>query len=146
MPLYVCGPEDARKNWQAIVYPWRRIPRAAPISSSFDAAMALALMEGFESIHLAGADLQAGTLRERLVEHVSLAYWVGVAGGMGVKVTMPPDARLLKHPWCYGRDYLKERLWAQQACRSALSVPYLDDGAAKKAKGVKGIRWDGKVA
>lgn len=144
VPIYVCGPEDAKLNTQARVYPWRLVPRTAPISSSFDAVMALALLEGFTSIYVAGADLQVGTLRERLVEHVSLAFWLGVAAGMGVRVTLEPGARLLKHPHRYGRDYWSERKWAQRLATQALKSPWLDDGAAKVNTTIKGVRFSGR--
>jgi hypothetical protein len=141
--LYVCSRRDAVFNKHAVVYPWDRVPSTAPISSSFDCAMFLALAEGFTSIDFAGADLQAGTLRERLLERVSLAYWLGVAGGMGVMMTFDHDSRLLKHPYRYGRDYWRERRWAQQQCLSALANDELDDGGAKVNRRIKGVSFTG---
>lgn len=146
VPIYVCGPSDARVNPQAILFPWDKVPAQAPLSSSFDAAMFMALREGFDSILIAGADLQAGTLRERLIEHVSLVFWLGVAAGRGVRVEIPRSAKLLRHPYRYGRDYWRERRWAQEQCLAALATDELDDGAAKVNARVRGVSFTGRSA
>ena len=88
--------------------------------------------------------LQVGTLRERLVEHVPLAYWTGVAARMGVRVTIEPGSKLLRPPHRYGLDYWPERKWAQQLCLRALANDELDDGGSKQTKKVRGVILSGK--
>jgi hypothetical protein len=106
-----------------------------PFASSFDYMLALAILEGFRDITLAGVEYEIGTLRERLAEHVSLAFWVGQARARGIRITIP--GRALKFPWLYGYDYWDERAWGQVLGQRLLlsiigqsGVP-LDDGQAK---------------
>lgn len=41
--------------------------------------------------------------REYLTERIGVAYWVGRAEGMGIKVTVPPGSPLLMSCWVNGR-------------------------------------------
>jgi hypothetical protein len=94
-------------------------------ASTFSWEMALALSMGFEEIGLWGVQLWAG--REGIVERPSLNYWIGVAEGRGVKVTIPDDCYLLWHPAYYGLDYWKELEWVGRWVRhvkpTLLTVP-----------------------
>jgi len=75
-------------------------------ASTFSWQVAFALALGYQEIGLWGVQLWAG--REGVVERASLNYWLGVAEGRGVKVTLAPDCLLLWHPAEYGLDYWKE--------------------------------------
>ena len=60
--------------------------------------LALALHEGdVESIEMYGVDL-CGDPVEYIKQRPSLAYFIGLARGMGVEVIMPPNSPLLKAP------------------------------------------------
>ena len=83
---------------------------------SFAFEIALALLEGFEEIGLWGVDLDLGTQRERLVEKPCVEYWLGLAEGRGVTVTLPPGATLLQRPWLYGYDYEDEKAQIEAVC------------------------------
>lgn len=107
-----------------------RLPHAA-FCSSMAYMMVLAIYEGFSEIALLGIQLQAGHLRERLAEYPNLAYWVGVAEGRGITVTIPPSSGLLQFPYRYGYDYEAERRWGRLLAQEwALAARYgvLDDG------------------
>jgi hypothetical protein len=105
----------------------------APVwTSSFDYMLALAIVEGFARITIAGADLAGGTTRERMVEHVGLAYWVGVARGLGRTVDVPGQA--VRFPFRYGYHYHVERDWARRECRDVVAQSLrmrLDDEQAR---------------
>ena len=105
--VYVIRPRTKRE---------RKLPDLppGPYSSSFDYMMAVALEEGFAEIVLEGVTLSTGTRRERLAEHVSLAYWIGVARGRGVKVRIGRSCRILRAPYKYGLDYWREKRWGNQ--------------------------------
>jgi len=143
--LHVCPvPIYTLKNHvkipQAVRYPLERIQAffgtngPLPFASSFDFMLALAILEGFTDITLAGVDYQDGTLRERLAEHVSLAFWVGQCRGRGIRLTIPGAS--LRFPWVYGRDYWDERAWGQGLGRAVIGELLnrgglrLDDGQA----------------
>lgn len=112
VPLYLTEPYLA--NPQARVYPlldvrthfleYCELPYFA---SSFAYALALAMYEGYQTIGLFGVDLDWG--RERLVEHGNLAFWVGLARGLGFTIYIPPGSRFLTHPALYGFDYWAEK-------------------------------------
>lgn len=80
---------------------------------SFAYQLALALMEGYQAIGLAGVDLDKGTARERTVERACVAWWLGVAQGMGVKISLPENSHLLVHPFRYGYEYAEEKAWTE---------------------------------
>lgn len=73
--------------------------------------IALALHEGATEIALFGAPLQAN--REVVVERPCVAWWLGLAEGRGVRVTVNNGDRtigLLQHPFRYAFDDESERL------------------------------------
>lgn len=97
-----------------VEYPLDRVLSATSgrryFTCTFAYQVALALADGFEEIGLWGVDLDLGTPRERLVEKPCLEYWLGLAEGRGVRVTMPEGTTLLNRPYLYGYDYHAERL------------------------------------
>lgn len=136
VPVYTLK-DESRRNSQAVVYPFERVCDTVgrgPFSSSFDYMIALALADGFSHLTIAGVDLQHGTPRERLAEHVSCAHWIGVARGRGVTVNV--QGRVLGAPYRYGYDFQAERTWGQRmafwAVLGALNFQF-DDGGAKTA-------------
>lgn len=64
-----------------------------------------ALLQGAEEIEFFGVN-QAGA-HEYMEEKGSVEYWIGIAVGMGVKVTINgKDSQLLKHKGRYGKNIL----------------------------------------
>ena len=141
VPTYVIRP--SRRYPHTLAYPLQVVPAGAPLASSFDYMFALALWEGFTSILVTGLDFRRGTLRERLCEQVSCAYWIGLARGRGVAVALASPA--LAFPWRYGFDYCRERRWGQAVARAARAETHLDDGAATMPRRVKGIVASGRL-
>lgn len=136
VPIYTL--KDERKtNPRSVVYPYARVEALVgrgPITCSFDHMLALAIAEGFTDIGLSGIDLQIGTPRERLMEHVGVAYWIGLAVGRGISVRNM--GMVLHFPYTYGKDYQKERTFGQRmgfwAALGMLNFQF-DDGQAKTA-------------
>ena len=93
-----------------------------PFCSSFDYMMAVAIKEHFGAITLVGVHLQKGSRRERLAEHVSLAYWIGKAHGLGIVVEWP-SCHILMAPFRYGINYWKEKAWVERLVASFPTPP-----------------------
>lgn len=76
-------------------------------TSTFGYMLALALYEhivtgeAISEIRLAGVELPIGTLRERIWEWPNLAYYLGMAAGLGIKITLPPDGSSLMNAPLY---------------------------------------------
>jgi hypothetical protein len=62
--------------------------------------IALAILEGFEEIHIYGVDMAVDT--EYFHQRPSCEYFIGLAMGMGIKVHVPLTADLLKTRFLYG--------------------------------------------
>lgn len=76
---------------------------------SFAYQVALAVFSGYSEIGVFGIDLSVGTMRERTVEWANVSWWLGVAEGRGVKVTVAEGALLGRHLARYGVEYDQER-------------------------------------
>lgn len=70
--------------------------------------IALAIMEGAVEIGIYGVDMMTGgggvINNEYGYQRPSCEYWIGVAEGLGIKVTMPKESDILKSAFPYG-DY-----------------------------------------
>ncbi len=62
--------------------------------------MALAIMEGFEEMHVYGVDMAVDS--EYHHQRPSCEFFLGIAVGRGMKVYIPPEADLLKTRFLYG--------------------------------------------
>lgn len=73
--------------------------------SSVDYMLALAISEGFEEIGVWGIDMAHDT--EYIYQKPSGSFWLGVARGRGIKVTIPVESALLNNEgYRYGYDPL----------------------------------------
>ena len=81
--------------------------------------IALALSEDFTHIALYGAPLE--TNREVVVERPCVAYWLGLAEGLGVTVSVHHDnfVGLLRHPYRYALQDEQERKAVYDLCLAA---------------------------
>jgi hypothetical protein len=68
-------------------------------TNSISWEIALAIMEGFEEIHLYGVDM--ATHSEYAYERPSVEYFLGWAKGRGIKIIVPEKSDLLKSLWLY---------------------------------------------
>ena len=95
--------------------PWPQIPNAVefPIekaikqfgryfTNTISYELALAIMLGFEEIHIYGVDMAVA--EEFMNQRPSVEFFVGIAVGMGKKVYIPPEADLLKTRFLYGYE------------------------------------------
>ena len=107
VPLYVL--EEQPHLPHAVVYPFdlieERFSERHYFTVTFAYQIALALSEGFKEIGLFGVELYQGSTRERRVEWPCLTYWMGLARGLGVTLTLPNYSKLLWHEHLYGYDY-----------------------------------------
>ena len=111
---------------QAVRYPLERVLAATGgrryFTSTFAFQVALAITEGAAEIGVWGVDLDLGTLRERTAEKACLEYWLGMAEGRGIRVTLPPGATLLTRPYLYGYDYHDEKADIEAMCEDLVSA------------------------
>lgn len=109
VPLYMIERFPGIPN--AVRFPIERAIAAGRdwFTCTFAMQIAFALAEGFEEIGLFGVDLDLGTPRERIFERMCVAWWLGLAAGRGVKVTLPERCTILTHPHRYGYDYYAEK-------------------------------------
>ena len=82
-----------------------RFPNPSPnwrsyFNNSISYMLALALVEGFQEIHIYGVDMAADS--EYHNQRPSCEYFVGIAQGAGRTVYIPPESDLLKEVWLYG--------------------------------------------
>lgn len=94
VPVYVSQPDHGLPT--GILYPFVEIGfRFRDYWSNTIAYMiALAVHEGFKEIHIWGVDMAMGT--EYAHERPCVEFWLGLAAGCGIVVTVPDSSPLLK--------------------------------------------------
>jgi hypothetical protein len=89
------------------IYPWKRIPHSKefPLSeaverfqtsyftSTIEFAIAYAIMEGATEIELIGINMSAK--QEYIDQKPGCEFWIGIAKGMGIKITQQEDVTSL---------------------------------------------------
>lgn len=90
------------------------LPTAHYYTSSVAYMLALAMLMGFKEIELYGFDM--GTDTEYHYQRANFEYWIGIAHGRGVKVTLP-DSQILKGK-LYGYDNMRTGYRQQLEFRS----------------------------
>lgn len=109
VPLYVLGDEESELADHWITYPFTCMHdtygQRGYYTCTFAYQIALALTLSYEEIGLYGVELQGGSVRERRIELPCLTYWLGLAIGRGIKITLPDYSQLLWHEHLYGYDY-----------------------------------------
>jgi len=108
VPIYTTEPFPENKN--AIVYPVEMLSeKYRPyFSCTFAYQIALCLHEGIEELAVHGLELAYGTQREATVERACVNWWLGLAEGQGMKITIPDGDFVLDHFGLYGFDYWAE--------------------------------------
>lgn len=135
IPVYVFWPHHTQWKqhataWVTKAYPYtnirstflwkgrgRRHVHDGFFASSWSYMVAHALYERVAEIGLFGVRLHEGSPRERLVEYPALLWWLGVAHGQGVQVTIQQGSDLMAYPHLYGRDYIEEVEWVRKRVR-----------------------------
>lgn len=125
VPIYTTEPWPA--NPRAVAWPVDDYVRRGYrdyFACTFAMQIATAIDERFEEIVVCGLELLMGTKREMTVESSCVSYWLGLAEGRGIRVTLARKANglwgdgfgriasdeqlLLKHPYRYGHEYWLE--------------------------------------
>lgn len=110
MPIYV-PPDLVGASPLCVRFPIEKLEETfgrAYWCCTFSYQIALAMVEGFEEIGLYGVDLAYGTMRERTVEWANVSWWMGLAAGSGVRLSVSGQ-RLGQHRGRYGFEYDEEK-------------------------------------
>lgn len=78
------------------------------LQSTIGYMLALAILEGFETIGLWGIDLIVGSEYE--YQKPNAEFWVGFAEARGIDVIIPPESALCKQLYCYGPE-VEPNMW-----------------------------------
>jgi hypothetical protein len=107
----------------SIAYPWTEIIAefGTFLTCQVSEMLALAILMEYKEIHLYGIDLSSskGFGKEYSKQKESIAHFVGIAIGKGIKVYIPRESTLLKATLIYGLQGSDEyraalaRLWSQ---------------------------------
>ena len=94
VPVYVVQPDHGLPT--GVLYPFAEvgINLRAYWSNTISYMLALAVYEGVDEIHLWGCDMATGTEHEK--ERPGVEYWLGVAEGRGIALTLPDSSPLLR--------------------------------------------------
>ena len=95
-PEWGLTPDD--RKW------WVHLKNRGEFSSTFSYMLALALYEGVDEIALYGIDFVGADVlkRERVYQRPGAKYWVGVARGMGIPVTVARGSWFEQQDALYG--------------------------------------------
>lgn len=94
---------------------------------TFALQVAFALSLGYvKEIGLFGVNLPLGSRRERTLERACLEYWLGVAEGRGVIITIPfiNHVRCLFSPFVYGFEYDEEKGWVDVQMKALKDIAH----------------------
>jgi len=87
----------------SVPLPFKDIVSAFPygnyMTNSISWEIALAIMEGFKTIHVYGVDMAQD--EEFFEQRPSCEYWAGIAVGRGIDFYIPTKSDLLKTAWMY---------------------------------------------
>jgi hypothetical protein len=112
-PKYLIEKRDDVQN--AIAFPFKEISEKFKIfhdrpeshmTNSISWMIALAILEGFEEIHIYGVNMSHHT--EYGTQKPSCEYYLGLAKGLGIKIYVPAVSDLLKSNFLYGLDEEKQ--------------------------------------
>jgi hypothetical protein len=139
IPVYMVKKFDNRFKCPisaSIAYPWAEIiaQYGTFLTCQVSEMLALAMLMEYKEVHLYGIDLSSskGFGKEYSKQKESIAHFVGIAIGKGIKVYIPRESTLLKTTLIYGLQGSDEyraalaRLWSQN-----------EEAAKKKEKEIK---------
>ena len=113
--VWLARPHELIPN--AKIYPRERILNRFRdyFTNTVSWLLALAIDEGATEIMVAGIDMAQNT--EYAHQRPSCEYFIGLAEGMGIKVTVPAESDLLKARIQYGFDDAGDRMAVKMAAR-----------------------------
>lgn len=101
--------------------------------------IALAIYEGYEEIGVYGVDMS--TYGEYSHQRASCEYFLGIAVGKGIKVTVPDGADLLKSRFIYGYETEKDRAWKAKISGLKKHSMVERNKADAQIEQLKEVRW-----
>ena len=121
IPVYMVQKFDEIQS--SIAYPWAEIIATFGtfLTCQVSEMLALAMLMEYKEVHLYGIDLSSskGFGKEYSKQKESIAHFVGIAIGKGIKVYIPRESTLLKTALIYGLQGSDEyraalaRLWSR---------------------------------
>ncbi len=124
IPIYTLEDETSHVP-NSVRFPLERIRERIQhgyFTCTFAYQIALAIVEGFKEIGLYGVELGYGTPRERLVEKPCVEFWMGLAWGRGIKISIPDSSTLAQHRYNYGYEYDDELAYVDQQVSAFMKV------------------------
>lgn len=121
-----------RQHWdivpKSVPYPLEEITAkfGRYFTNSVSYMIALAILQGYREIGCWGVDMATAT--EYGPQRPSCEFFLGIAAGLGIKITIPKQADLLKTKFLYGFEEREQCEW------EAKMISMLDAMAARKAK------------
>jgi len=110
IPIYVLDhPETPFTNAATIDLPTLRSKYRDFFSTTLSYELALALEESFTHIDLLGVDMTLSS--EYRDQRPSVTYFIGLAEGRGVVVTLPETSPIVKNDYAYGLGESSLTLW-----------------------------------
>ena len=110
IPIYVLPHEECPfENNVVIDLPTLRSKYRDFFSTTLSYELALALEEGFTHIDLLGVDMTLSS--EYRDQRPSVCYFIGLAEGRGVKVSLPPESPIVRNDYAYGMGESSLTLW-----------------------------------
>jgi hypothetical protein len=95
-------------------------------STTISYELALAILEGFTDIHLIGIDMVLSS--EYRDQRPSVTYFIGLAEGRGITVTISKGSPIVENDYLYGLGVSKFTLWDR---RITAMRTYMDSEIAK---------------
>lgn len=110
IPIYVLSHEECPFTNSVIIdLPSLRVKYRDFFSTTLSYELALALEEGFTEIELLGVDMTLSS--EYRDQRPSVTYFIGLAEGRGVTVTLPDNSPIVHNDYAYGLGVSSLTLW-----------------------------------
>lgn len=132
IPVYM------QKHWdiipKSIAYPLEKVIKTFGkyFTNSVSYMIALAILEKPTEIGAYGVDMATGS--EYGPQRPSCEFFLGVAAGMGIKITIPKSADLLKTKFLYGFQEREQTIWEEKMTAINLSLHARHNKAVQQAK------------
>lgn len=107
-----------QQHWDCIpnsvAYPLEEITKkfGRYFTNSVSYMIALAILQGYKEIGCWGVDMATGS--EYGPQRPSCEFFLGIAAGLGIKITIPDTADLLKTKFLYGFEEREQQIWEKK--------------------------------
>ncbi len=119
-------PQKRRMEWKEPFKCSAELDWNGYFTNSISYMIALAIYEKYEDIGIYGVDMATGGLDtpngEYAHQRPSCEYYMGIAVGRGIRLTVPSTADLLKTRFLYGPEVIPEMIWAAKLNKISKSM------------------------